>query len=347
MTGVGLSPAQGQTLDRSSETATLLSSAFRQAVLRVEPSVVTITLGYANDPVGTVPTSVVGADGRPRVGAGVIIDSSGIVATSARLLQGVNSATVRTADGRTYNAVAGTVRSDAASDLAVFKISAPSTLPFARFGNSRTIQRGDWVLAVGGGTGDTVSFSAGVVGTFVARNPNLGGPYAIQHDADTDWSNAGGPLINVAGEVIGFNLAPTLSPAGSSASFAFPVAESVPILKSLIQGGGGTGGTGVSRAYLGLFVTELTAADAVRLGATGVQGALVESVVPAGPASVLGMQPGDILQSMDGRAILTPRDLQTELERRRPGDRVLIHLWRDGRRLGGETTLIDSANRPQ
>lgn len=329
-----------------------LSAAFRQAMQRVEPSVVTISIGYAGDPVGTIPAGVVGTDDRPRVGAGVIITEQGHIVTSARLMQNATAARVRTADGRQYNA--HSLRMDGPSDLAIIRIDTTSRLPFATFGNSQALQRGDWVLSVGGGTGDVAAFSTGVVGTSAARSPDLAGVYAIQHDADTDWSRAGGPLVNLAGEVVGFNLAPTMTPRGSAASFAYPVTDSRSILRSLIQGagtGGTTGGGGgvpapVSRAYLGLLVTELLPSDVQRLGASGVQGALVTSVIPGGPAAALGVEANMILLSFEGRPVSTPRELQALLEQRRPGDKVLLTVWDRGKRYEGQTTLIDAANRP-
>lgn len=344
----GIPAARAQYAD-----AAQLSAAFRQAMQRVEPTVVTITIGYPGDPVGVVPAGVVGTDDRPRVGAGVIITETGHIVTSARLLQYATAARVRTADGRVYDA--HSLKTDAASDLAVIRIDPTTRLPFAPFGNSQTLQRGDWVLAVGGGTGDVATFTAGVIGTKSARSPDLGGVYALQHDADTDWSHAGGPLLNLAGEVVGFNLSPTMTPRGSAASFAYPVTESRTILRALLQaagtgtgGGGGGGGTPTtnSRAYLGLFVTELTFSDVQRLGATGVQGALVTSATPGGPAAVLGLETDDILISFEGRPVANPRDLQALLEQRRPGDKVLLTIWKRGKRYEGQTTLIDAANRP-
>lgn len=315
---------------------------------RIEPSVVTIAIGYPGDPVGGVPAGVVGADDRPRIGAGVIITEQGHIVTSARLVQNASVARVRTADGRFFDAHSRVM--DGPSDLAIIRIDPTSRLPFATFGNSQTLQRGDWVLSVGGGTGDVASFSAGVIGTNAARSPDLAGVYAIQHDADADWSHAGGPLVNLAGEVVGFNLAPTMTPRGSAASFAYPVTESRNILRSLIQGAGTGGGGGTpattARPYLGLNVTELLPSDVQRLGATGVQGALVTSVVPNGPAAALGLEADMILLSFEGRPVSTPRELQALVEQRRPGDKVLLTVWRAGKRYEGQTTLIDAANRP-
>lgn len=340
---------QYQYPDTATTDAARLSAAFRQAMQLVEPAVVTITISYAGDPAGMVPTGVVGTDDRPRVGAGVIITEQGHVVTSARLLQNVTAARVRTSDGRFYDA--HSLKMDGPSDLAIIRIDPTTRLPFAKFGNSQTLQRGDWVLAVGGGTGDVASFSTGVIGTNAARSPDLGGVSSIQHDAETDWSRAGGPLVNLAGEVVGFNLAPTMTPRGSAASFAYPVTESRTILRSLIQGAGtGVGGGGVpataGRAYLGMAVTDLLSSDVQRLSAAGVQGALVTSVVPGGPAAALGLAADDILISFEGRSVFNARDLQTLLEQRRPGDKVLLTIWRTGKRYEGQTTLIDQANRP-
>jgi serine protease Do len=260
-------------------------------------------------------------------GSGFIISSSGIVVTNNHVVKDAATITVTLADGKQYAAtVLGT---DPKTDLAVLKISAGHPLPYVQFGSSSGVVPGQWVVAVGNpfGLGSTVT--AGIVS---ALGRDIGdGPYDrfIQFDAPINEGNSGGPLFDQRGEVIGINTA-ILSPSGGSVGIGFAIPSNMAsrVVSELLSGGK------VVRGYLGVAAQEITPPMAQALGLPGddpaSDGALVAAVSPDSPAYRAGLQPGDVITSVNGNAVTNPSDLAADIAAVTPGQDTTISFLRAG-----------------
>ena len=275
------------------------------------------------------------------LGSGFIISPDGYVVTNnhviapARNGATVEEITVTLSDRKEYRA--RLIGRDVASDLAVLKIDATG-LPFVRFGDSTRTRVGDWVVAIGNpfGLGGTVT--AGIVS---ALHRSIGaGPYEryIQTDASINQGNSGGPMFDVAGNVIGVNTA-LISPTGGNVGigFAIPAEQVRPIIESLRRG------QRFQRGYIGVAMQELDESVAGALGVPKDQGTLIRSVTPGGAAARAGVQQGDVIVSVAGRPV-TPDETMGYLVAQQPvGSRVPFELIRNGRR---QTVTVTIAERP-
>ncbi len=219
-------------------------------------------------------------------------------------------------------------------DVAVLKVEPAQPLKAVKFGDSETMRVGDWVMAVGNpfGLGGTVT--AGIVS---ARHRNIdSGPYDnyIQTDAAINKGNSGGPLFNMAGEVIGINTA-ILSPSGGSIGigFATPAATVEPVIAQLRQFGE------TRRGWLGVRIQSVddTVAASLDLGPT--RGALVSGTDPKGPASAAGIQTEDVIVKFDGQDVRSSRDLPKIVAQEPVGKDVPVVLMRHGKELTKRVTL--------
>lgn len=260
------------------------------------------------------------------LGSGFVIDPSGIVITNNHVVADANEVTVIFTDGTKLKAeVLGT---DSKIDVAVLKVKTDKPLKSVAFGDSEKMRVGDWVIAVGNpfGLGGTVT--AGIVS---ARNRNIdSGPYDdyIQTDAAINKGNSGGPLFNMAGEVIGINTA-ILSPTGGSIGigFATPSDTVKPIIEQLEKYGE------TRRGWLGVRIQPIddTIAESLNLGT--VHGALVAGTDDKGPAKVAGLLAGDVIVKFDGVDIKESRDLPKIVASAPIGKEVDIVLMRDGKEI--------------
>ena len=217
---------------------------------------------------------------------------------------------------------------DAKVDVAVLKVTPTKPLKAVKFGDSEAMRVGDWVMAVGNpfGLGGTVT--AGIVS---ARHRDIdSGPYDnyLQTDAAINKGNSGGPLFNMAGEVIGINTA-ILSPSGGSIGigFATPAATVQPVIDQLEKYGE------ARRGWLGVRIRSVddTLADSLDLKQT--KGAFVSGTDAKGPASAGGIQTGDVIVKFDGRDINDSRDLPKLVAQAPVGKDVSVVLLRDGHEM--------------
>ena len=193
---------------------------------------------------------------------------------------------------------------DEKTDIAVLKVSTDKKLTAVRFGNSDSLRVGDWVLAIGNpfGLGGTVT--AGIVS---ARQRDINsGPYDdyIQTDASINRGNSGGPMFNLAGEVIGINTA-IFSPSGGSVGigFAIPADLAKPVINQIVKYGR------TRRGWLGVRIQKVTDEIADSLGLDEAKGALVASITAGSPAAKAGVKSGDIILSFNGKTIHEMREL--------------------------------------
>ena len=266
------------------------------------------------------------------LGSGFVVDPSGIVITNNHVIADANEITVIFSDGQKLRAKV--VGKDAKVDVAVLKVEPTKPLKVVKFGDSEKMRVGDWVMAVGNpfGLGGTVT--AGIVS---ARHRNIdSGPYDnfIQTDAAINKGNSGGPLFNMAGEVIGINTA-ILSPSGGSIGigFATPANTVEPIIAQIEKFGE------ARRGWLGVRIQSVDDSIASSLDLGPTRGAFVSGTDPKGPASAAGVQTEDVIVKFDGKDIKDSRDLPKLVAQEPVGKDVTIVLMRKGKELTKTVTL--------
>ena len=266
------------------------------------------------------------------LGSGFIISPDGYVVTNSHVItadgQGeVETITVNMPDGTEYPAKL--IGRDAASDLAVLKITAGKALPFVKFGDSRNARVGDWVIAIGNPFGLGGSVTSGIISA-VYRNTGSGSAYDryLQTDAAINRGNSGGPMFDMKGQVIGINNA-IFSPTGGSVGigFAIPAETAAPIVERLKNG------QTIERGYLGVRIQPLNEDIADSLGIAHRKGEFVQAVEPGKPAANAGMQPGDVVLKVAGKDVSPEQTLSFIVANTAPGSRIPIELIRDGRRM--------------
>ncbi len=263
------------------------------------------------------------------LGSGFIVDPSGIIVTNNHVIEGADEITVTLQDNTTLKATL--VGRDDHFDLAVLQVHADHKLPAVPFGDSDVSRVGDWVLAIGNpfGLGGTVT--AGIIS---ARGRDIQeGPYDdfIQTDAAINRGNSGGPLFNMAGQVIGINTA-IYSPSGGSIGigFSIPSDEAKNVVDQLRRYGR------PRRGWLGVRIQQVTPDIAESLGlhvpVGAPEGALVAGVNHDGPADRAHIQNGDIILTFDGQALKEMRTLPRVVAETPIDKSVPVEIWRGGKR---------------
>lgn len=286
-------------------------------VAAVAPSVVGIAVTEATAQTAKPPSSASGAH-QPQLseaaGSGFIISPDGMIVTNDHVIAGAAHITVTLDDGTHYTA--RLVGADDLTDIAVIKISSSSPLHPARWGDSGKVRVGDWVLAAGNPFALGNSFTLGIIS---AEGRDVGdGPFThfLQLDAPINPGNSGGPAFDMAGEVIGINSA-IVSPSGGSVgvAFAIPSNSAAPIVATLIAHGQ------VVRGWLGISV-----ADAPNGGA----GALITAMEPGSPADTAGLEPGEVVVSVNNEFISDSSALTRAIASMPPGGKVVLGVNNNG-----------------
>ncbi len=256
------------------------------------------------------------------IGSGFIISQNGYILTNAHVVNNATKVTVTLTDRREFEAKV--VGMDMRTDIAVIKINPQANLPVVTIGNSNTLQPGQWVLAIGSPFGFQNTVTAGIVSA-TARAVNTGGyvPF-IQTDVAVNPGNSGGPLFNLQGQVVGIN-SEIYSQTGAyeGISFAIPINVAVNVADQLVRTGH------VVRGRIGVEIQQVTAATAENLGLTYPRGAVVASVEPGGPAEKAGIQPLDIILTVNGQQVTESDQLPSMIAEIRPGQIVHLQVWRD------------------
>jgi serine protease Do len=317
---------------------TTIETSITSVVQQAGPAVVTV--------VGTLPgqRTFFGQTSEQSVsGSGFFISSDGYILTSNHVIEDATQIQVILSDGSTQ--AANLVGSDLYADVAVLKIDgeAPAVLiP----GNSDVLVPGETVIAIGSPLGDFVNtVTVGVISA-TGRSIDTGLGYQIegliQTDAAINQGNSGGPLINLAGQVIGINTLVVRSSTGITAEglgFALPINTAAAVAAQIIQQGY------FSRPYLGIQTQTITPAIAARYRLSAEWGAYVSGIVSGSPASEAGLQRGDIITQIGDQAIDESHSFYNVLFQYQPGDRVVVHVLRDGRELQLQVTLQESSSR--
>lgn len=266
---------------------------------------------------------------REGAGSGVIISDDGYIVTNNHVIDQSKEIEVVLNDKRTYQATV--VGSDPNTDIALLKIE-EKELPYIIFGNSDSLKVGEWVLAVGNPFNLTSTVTAGIVSA-KARSINILNSAMpiesfIQTDAAVNPGNSGGALVNTRGELVGINTA-IASQTGSYAGYSFAVPAS--IVQKVVSDFRKFGV--VQRAVLGVSLGELTAELAKKENIKVLSGAYVAEVSGNSAAEAAGIKKGDVITSVNNVEVKTVAQLQEQIGRYSPGDKVTIELVRDNKKL--------------
>ncbi len=319
------------------------SSPFRRVALRVAPAVVNIAADKLvqvaaqsnglDDFLQHFPQSHVAVHHSHVLGTGFIFDRQGYVLTNYHVISGYEEIVIRLADGTEFGGDSvKLVGVDPWSDLAVLKINTRRRLPVVRLGNSDRLEVGDWVAAIGNPFGLQGTLTAGVISAFNRSGiPMSGGPQYqdfIQTDASINPGNSGGPLVDEAGEVIGINSGLRSPIQGNvGIGFAIPINFAHQVAQILIRDGK------IIRGYLGLDTQPLDDKLREALNLSSQDGALVNSVVPNGPADRAGVKPGDVILSFDQQPVTDIQQFQVMSAGAEPGRTVNMELYRRGKKV--------------
>ncbi|MCW3149844.1 trypsin-like peptidase domain-containing protein [Stutzerimonas stutzeri] len=260
------------------------------------------------------------------LGSAVIMSPEGYLLTNNHVTANSEQIVVALRDGR--ETLARVIGSDPETDLAVLKIDL-AELPVIKVGQSDSIRIGDVTLAIGNpfGVGQTVTM--GIISA-TGRNQLGLNTYEdfIQTDAAINRGNSGGALVDAAGNLIGINTAIISESGGSQGiGFAIPVKLALEVMNSIIEHGQ------VIRGWLGVEVQSLTQELAESFGQEGRPGIVVAGVYRDGPAERAGLQPGDLILSIDGKQASDGRTSMNQVARTRPGDEIDIDILRNGKPL--------------
>ncbi|MGA8779272.1 MAG: trypsin-like peptidase domain-containing protein, partial [Terracidiphilus sp.] len=276
------------------------------------------------------------------LGSGFIVDPKGYIITNDHVIDKADKIYVKLAsdpDTVDQGRPAHVIGFDKATDLAVIKIDTNTPLPTVKLGNSDMAAVGDWVEAIGSPFTLSQTVTAGIIS---AKNRTIdqGAPGQFQHFIQTDAAinpgNSGGPLLNMNGEVIGVNTAIYTQSAGyQGIGFAMPSNTVVEVYNDLISPS-----HKVTRGSIGIQFREGLSSAVNRVYGFK-NGVLVQEVQPSGPADKAGLKAGDIITTIDGRAIKDGEDLVNEIASRKPGSTIRLGFVRDGKPSDTTVTIGD------
>ena len=255
-------------------------------------------------------------------GSGFIISADGTILTNAHVVEDASEVMVQLTDRREFKAkVLGL---DKNTDVAVLKIEARN-LPSVVIGNSANSRVGEWVLAIGSPFGFENSASAGIISAKSRTLPD--GSYVpfLQTDVAVNPGNSGGPLFNMAGEVIGIN-SQIYSRSGGyqGLSFAIPIDLAMNVEQQLVKHGK------VQRGKLGVTIQEVNQALADSFGLAKPTGALINAVEPGSPADKAGLKPGDVILAVNDREVGNSGELPAQIATMASGESARLKIWRKG-----------------
>jgi len=274
-----------------------------------------------------IPTPDQGPQGRQApvrgAGSGFIVNSDGYILTNTHVVANADEVTVRLTDRREFPAKV--IGADERTDVAVIKING-TNLPIVKLGDPSRLKPGQWVLAIGSPFGFENSATAGIISATARAVPGENYVPFIQTDVPVNPGNSGGPLFNLAGEVIGIN-SQIFSRTGGfmGVSFAIPIDVARNVEEQLIKTGR------VVRGRIGVTIQDVNAQLAESFGLDRPRGALVSSVEKDGPAARAGVAPGDVILAVDGRQIERFGELSSAIAGMRPGTDANLALWRNGK----------------
>lgn len=273
-------------------------------------------------------------------GSGVIITPDGYIVTNNHVVEDGDEVEVTLNDKREFKA--DVIGIDPSTDLALLKIKGKE-LPYLELGNSDSLRVGEWVLAVGNPFNLESTVTAGIVSAKGRSIDILEGQDRIesfiQTDAAVNPGNSGGALVNTNGELVGVNTAIiTRSGRYEGYSFAVPANLVRKVIKDLRDFGV------VQRGILGVFVDEMNNARAEELGLSSVQGVYITRVTPGSGADEAGLRKDDVIIAINGVKTRTMPEMQEQVGRYRPGNKLTVDYYRNGKLNKAEVVLKDKSN---
>lgn len=268
-------------------------------------------------------------DPQPRVGtgSGVIISEDGYIVTNNHVIEGADEIEVTLYDKRSY--IAKLIGTDPSTDIALLKVE-DRALPTLELANSDDARVGEWVLAVGNPFNLSSTVTAGIVSA-KGRNINILKGKApiesfIQTDAAVNPGNSGGALVNADGDLLGINTA-IATPTGTYAGYSFAVPANI---VSKVVGDIKEYGI-VQRGFLGISIRDLDGNLAKELELDISQGVYIDAVMPESSAEESGLEKGDVIIKVDNAGVNSAPELQEQIARHRPGDKVAVTVNRNGK----------------
>lgn len=339
------SPRKGAVDKDALSRAVAFETALTDVAEAVSPSVVSIQVEVSRPQNGAFPFFF-GGQSRGGIvrggGSGVILRSDGYILTNNHVVHEASRIDVRLRNGKSFPATL--VGADSATDLAMLKIDARG-LPEADFASSEKARVGQFVIAIGSPFGLDYTVTTGVLS---AKGRGSIGANEIEDYLQTDASinpgNSGGPLVDLQGRVLGINT--MIVGRGSGIGFAIPSEIAQRVARQLIASGS------VKRAWLGVSFQEITPELAAHFGGSFDGGALINAVVPGGPADKAGLQAGDVITAIDDQKIGEGRDLLRTVLRHGVGERLHLEVRRGAKTkkvtlVTGERPSEDSAQSQQ
>jgi serine protease Do len=262
------------------------------------------------------------------VGSGFVIREDGLIATNEHVVRDAEEIRVELADGtRLDGEVLGV---DGKTDIALIRVQTDRKLDVVPFGDSDAVRPGDWVVAIGNPFDLEQTVTAGIVS---AKHRSLTGAYDdfIQTDAAINPGSSGGPLLNLAGEVIGINTA--IREGANTVGFTIPINMAKQLLPQLLATGH------VTRGWLGVVIQELSPELAEQFEIADDEGALVNEVAAGGPAQRAGLRRGDVIVEFQGEQIESWNELPRVVAGTPVGKEVEVVVVRGGKRKTIGVTL--------
>src|SRR3954470_21308076 len=262
------------------------------------------------------------------LGSGVVVTAEGHIITNNHVVDQVDEIEVQLSDGRTKKAKL--IGSDAVVDLAVLKIDEPALKPL-KFGDSDSVQAGDFVVAIGNPFGFEETVTDGIISSKGRPNRVDGFGDFLQTNAAINPGNSGGPLINLRGEIIGINTAIISKSGGSQGiGFAIPSNSVRTALESLLKQGR------IIRGYLGIQTRNPQLGGQPDNDSNGV---MVEGVMPGSPAAEAKLERGGVIRKFDGRDVKSFPELRSLVSQVELGKKVELEIVRNGMPLKVETAI--------
>ena len=315
------SPKKASVDEDALSRAVAFETALTDVAESVSPSVVSIQVEVTRPQNEGFPFFF-GGQGRGGIvrggGSGIILRPDGYILTNNHVIHQASRIEVRLKNGKSFPATL--VGADSATDLAMLKIDARG-LPQAEFASSEKARVGQFVIAIGSPFGLDYTVTTGVLSA-----KGRGGIGAneiedyLQTDASINPGNSGGPLVNLHGRVLGINT--MIIGRGSGIGFAIPAEIAQRVARQLIDNGT------VKRAWLGVSFQEITPELAAHFGGNFDGGALINAVVPQGPADKAGLQAGDVITAIGGQEIREGHDLLRTVLRHGVGERLSLEVRR-------------------